>query len=567
MLNPHFMKRLLSICIVGFHLSAFGQDAELKSVVTQLQGAVSTVASGSKTYEQKIESTAPGLIRYSYDEVDSKGSRVSYACEFTLSDLDSYAIRQETQKDLIFVTMTVKNKQKLAKFYKNNEPTNYDETVKIHAKDVDNARALADILKKGIAPAEKYIAGKFKFTSYNDMVNWLTTNLKNVTLGTKSIKQTLEKGDAVGSLKYHVIESDGKSATDELFTFNLADLNPNNISYKISGNRFSLVVESSQNLKSIYYFKDGQNKPFVDDIEIATNNVDEARDIKTVLGLAIPKAVDLVKNDMPKLNSDKDALAALVGTIKEVKSGGKSITQSAEAKCITTITRTEQSSSSTEKNTYTFNWMDINPNTYKIETSGDKMFIDATALDKKKLIVNFKNDKLDSYDPEVRIYAENMEVARRMKFIMDKVIDKCKAIYKEPFATNNAGTMVKWLNSNIGEVVVEGVSDKQTFEQVETADPNKIKFTSTTVKSNTSVEEVYEFNLSDINPTTVDFDVKGKWVYVGFEANFKNKIIKYYKSGKIQPYVYQLDIAVADIETARNVISALKKSIDLLKSK
>src|SRR5260221_4393033 len=40
----------------------------------------------------------------------------------------------------------------------------------------------------------------------------------------------------------------------------------------------------------------------------------------------------------------------------------------------------------------------------------------------------------------------------RSKFIMDKVIDKCKAVYKEPFPTNNAATMVKWLNSNIGEV-------------------------------------------------------------------------------------------------------------------
>jgi hypothetical protein len=561
------MKRLLLIFLVGIQSTAFSQDADLKSTITQLQGKMSTVASGSKSFEQKIESPTPAVIKYMYDEVDSKGVKTPYACEFNLSDIDSYAIRQETQKDLIFVTLTVKNKQKLAKFYKNNEPTGYDETVRIHSKDVDNARAIADLLKKGIAPAEKYMAGKFKFTNYNDMLTWLTANLKNVTLGTKSITQSMAKGDFVGSVKYHVVESDGKSASDETYTFNLADLNPNTISYKISGNRFALRVEASQNLKSISYFKDGQNKPFVDDIEIATNNVDEARDIKTVLSLAIPKAIDLVKNDMPKLNTDKDALTALVGTIKDVKAGGKAIAQSAEAKCITVITRTEQTSSSTEKNTYTFNWMDINPNTYKIEVSGDKMFIDATALNKKKLVMNFKNDKLDSYDPEVRIFADNMEVARRMKFIMDKAIDKCKATYKEPFATNNAAGMVKWLNSTVGEVVVEGVSDKQTFEPVEAGDANKIKFTSTQVKSNASVEEVYEFNLSDINPMTVDFDVKGKWVYVGFEANFKNKIIKYYKGGKIQPYVYQLDIAVADIETARNMISALKKSIDLLKTK
>jgi hypothetical protein len=56
------MKRLLLICLVGFQFSAFSQDAELKSTVQQLQGAVSTVASGSKTFELKIESPAPTVI-------------------------------------------------------------------------------------------------------------------------------------------------------------------------------------------------------------------------------------------------------------------------------------------------------------------------------------------------------------------------------------------------------------------------------------------------------------------------------------------------------------------------
>lgn len=561
------MKKLLTTFIVFAWLSSHSQNADWNTTLKELQGAVSTVASGSKTIEQKMESPSTAVVKYLYDEIDSKGVKTQYACEFNLSDVDPYAIRQETQKDLIFVVLTIKNKQKLAKYYKNNEPTNYDETVRIHAKDVDNARVLTDILKKGITPAEKYMAGKFKFTDYNSMVTWLTGNIKNVTLGTKSVTQSIAKGDYAGSVKFHVVNSDGKTSTDEVYTFNLADLNPNTISYKISGNSFALNVEASQNLKSISYTKGGQIKPFVDDIQIATNNVDEARDIKTVLSLAIPKAIDLVKNDMPKINSEKDALTTLTGTVKEVKAGNKAMTQTIEAKCITTVTRTEQSESTTVKNSYTFSWMDINPNMLKIEVTSDKMYIDLTALDKNKLITNFKNDKLDGYEQEMRIFAENIEVARRMKFSIEKTIEKCKAVYKEPFATNSATTMVNWVKTKVGEVVVEGVSVKQTFEPVEASDPNKIKLTSIEVKSNTSVEEVYEFNLSDISSASVDFDVKGKWIYVGMESNFKNKIIKYYKNGKIQPYVNRIDVAVTDIETARGIISALKKSADVLKAK
>ncbi|MFN7603858.1 MAG: hypothetical protein ACK5R0_20905, partial [Bacteroidota bacterium] len=73
--------------------------------------------------------------------------------------------------------------------------------------------------------------------------------------------------------------------------------------------------------------------------------------------------------------------------------------------------------------------------------------------------------------------------------------------------------------------------------------------------------------LSDINPTSVNYEIKGKWLYVTFETNFKNKIIKAYKDGKIQPYVYSVDILVKDIETARSTITALKRLAENLKGK
>lgn len=560
------MKKLLVILLIAVQFVATAQEAELNDMVQKLQSSVSTVASASKTFEQQVSSPSPAVIRYAFDEVDSKGVKTAIAYEFNLSDIDPYAVRQETLKDLIFVTLTVKNKQKLIKTFKNNEVQAYDEAVQIHAKDVDNARVLIEILKKGIVPAEKYMASKLKLNSYNEMTDWLTTNVKNVSLGAKSFTQSMSKGEYPGSLRFQVVESEGKTAADEQFTFNLADINVNTIAFKVTGSRFSLKFEAAQKLKSISYKKDGQDKPFVDEITIATNNVDEARDIKTVLSLAIPKAIELVKNDMPRINSDNDALQALVSNLKDVKISSKTLTQSAEPKCLTTISQTEQTANATEKNTYTFNWIDINPNTYRIEVSGDKMFIEVATNEKKKLVMHSKNDKFEGYDSEIKLYADNIETARRLKFALDKSIEKCKASYKESFSSDNVASMVTWLKSVVGEVVVEGASVKQILELVSEGDYNKLKLTKIEVKGNSSVEEVYEFNLADINPMTVNFEIKGKWLFIGMESNFKNKIIKFYKDGKIQPYVYKLDLAVADIETSRNVISALKKGIEKSKS-
>jgi hypothetical protein len=81
------------------------------------------------------------------------------------------------------------------------------------------------------------------------------------------------------------------------------------------------------------------------------------------------------------------------------------------------------------------------------------------------------------------------------------------------------------------------------------------------------VEEIFEFNLSDIDPRSVDFEAKGKWLTVKFDTNFKNKIIKAYKAGKIQPYANSMEIAMKDVETARGFIAALKKCEESLKGK
>jgi hypothetical protein len=96
---------------------------------------------------------------------------------------------------------------------------------------------------------------------------------------------------------------------------------------------------------------------------------------------------------------------------------------------------------------------------------------------------------------------------------------------------------------------------------------NKVKYNRVSIKGSASSEEIFEFNFADINPTTVEVQVKGKWLYVKFETNFKAKIISAYKDGKIQAYASSLEIAIKDVESSRGVISAFKKCIDTFKSK
>lgn len=562
------MKRVsLSVLLLLTFFASFAQSPELSAMNTTLQKAIGPVQASSKSYEPKYALVQPAVIQYSYDEIDSKGNRTNYKYEVNVSDLDPYAVRELTQKDLINVVLAVKNKQKLVKVYKNEEVQPYNDQALIIAKDIENARQISEAIKKAIPSAEKVMANRLKLSGYDAMVNWLAANVKTVTLGTKSYKQTLVKGDKAGTVKFTSVEADAKTSVEEIYTFNLADINPNRINYKITGNQFGVEFETLQDAKFISVTRNGEVRPFINDLVINTNSVDEARDLKTVLSLAAPLAIEKVKADIPAPASEKDALSKLSALTTNITIGTKEISQSVEPTCLCQITQVEKDPKSSTKNVYKFNWIDVNAIGSTIDVSGDRMFINIKTNEGKKLIMDTENDKFKAYDNSIRIYMPGAENARRAKVAIDKAVEKCKAVYKEPFGNDAAG-IFSWITKNIKDVSLDETTFKQKFEAVEAGKVNKVKYTRTEVNAKGSgAEEVYEFNLSDISPLTVEVEVRGKWLYVSMETDFKGKIIKYYKDGKIMPYTAKIDFVINDVDTSRNMVSALQKLVKTQKAK
>jgi hypothetical protein len=547
-------------------MRTYGQAGELKTQVTALVDAVTAVQSGSKTFEQKISFQDPAVIRYSYDEIDQKGNRTNYVYEFNLADIDPYAVREQTQKDLISVVVAVRNKQKLIKVYKNEAVQAYDAQTSIIAKDIENARAITEIIKKSIPHAEKVMGSRLKLSGYDAMVSWLAANVKEVNLGEKSIKQSLGKGEHPGSFTYTRVEADAKSSTEEVYAFNLADINPNAILYKISGNQFAITFETLQQAKYFGVRKNGEVRPYVNELVIHTNNADEARDLKNVLSSAIPHATEKVKGNMPAVSSEKDGIQKIRNFTTEITYGAEVMSQSWEGECLSTFTQVEKDPKSSSKNVFKFNWMDVNPLASKIAVSGNRLSIDLKFNEDKKLVMNTVDDKFKGYDNGLKLYMNDIENARKAKAVVDKLVEKCKTSYKEPFG-NDAVTTTAYFRNNIKELSVDELTVKQTLEPVE-GDNSKYKYTLIEVNpKGASAEQVYEFNLADVNPSSIAVDVKGKWLFVVFETDFKGKIIKYYKDGKIQPYTHTLQFAVNDVDVARNLVSALNKAVKAVKPK
>src|SRR5687767_5280727 len=107
-INSCFFIAILVMNLNG--QTAFGQASDLKASSAKLQELVGPVQTGSKRYEQTITFQEPAVIRYAYVETDQKGNAVNMVYEFNLSDLDPYAVREQTQKDMISVVCAVRNK-------------------------------------------------------------------------------------------------------------------------------------------------------------------------------------------------------------------------------------------------------------------------------------------------------------------------------------------------------------------------------------------------------------------------------------------------------------------------
>ena len=348
---------LFFLCLLYTSLST-AQTAELRSQVSALEKAVVPVQSGSRNYDQKISFTEPAVLRYSYDETDQKGNKVNYAFEFNLADIDPYAVREQTQKDLISVTMAARNKQKLIKAYKNEVVQPYDAQVAIITKDIENARVVADIIKKAIPLAEKVMASRLKLSGYDAMIDWLTGNVKDVTLGDKTIKQSLARGQEAGTMIFTANAADSKGSSQDVFTFNLADINPNAVVYRITGNQIAINFESLQKARHFGSRKNGEVKPYVNEILIHTNNADEARDLKQVLASAIPLAIEKVKISMPAVSSDKDGIAKVTSLISNITNGEKEMLQKLEGNCLAELTVIQKDAKSSSKSVFKYNWMD-----------------------------------------------------------------------------------------------------------------------------------------------------------------------------------------------------------------
>lgn len=200
----------------------------------------------------------------------------------------------------------------------------------------------------------------------------------------------------------------------------------------------------------------------------------------------------------------------------------------------------------------------LDPGTVKIGSSGKYLNVEASVKGKELFVKAFKEGKQQAFDNGIEIMAfdakQAKDIAEAIKYLASNSKPKDKV-------WGDKQSAIKFITENVGEMKSEAKDVKQKIEFTNN-DPCKISLTVSTMDDKgKTLDEIYEFALSDMNKLMVDLKASGKNVEVVLHCKNKEKLVKVYKNGAQQAWGTDVAIGTNDVETAKNIAEAFKSAI------
>lgn len=401
---------------------------------------------------------------------------------------------------------------------------------------------------------------------FRTIQNNLSGLIRNVNTANGSFSQTTEfEKDKPFYLSVYCIKTDKKSRSEEIkYTLNLADIEPASIEYKIQKDLITVNAETKSGQKFIKSYKESAFNGFTNKILIHAENVENARSIVDNLRKIIPLAGKLSEAyiKLPP-NSYNEQAAWLVANIYDQELDKTRIEHSLEIKDLIAIyyRNVYEKGQLKGRETYMFNWGDLNPTSVKADISNDRIALKLQAKGKKNYISYLKDGVVQSNENELTIIGFNTEWVRSYKTVLERFIPMTEQRLKQSAPDLNTSPRLSW---NLIDKANTKFTDKNGEWQ------QRLSYSchaAELVLSSGSSNERYLFYPSDINENSLELNVKGGTYQVELKTLNNEKLIAYFKNGQKQNYVNSLILQSGSLEDFRYLPKALMKVIGECKGK
>jgi len=361
-----------------------------------------------------------------YTEPDSKGKPIEERYEFYLNDIDANSINFKVSGKKITILSTSKNKTKFIKYYKDNAVQDFQNEIGILTTDIETSHEMVEAFKAAIKSSDTQPA---TWKNIGEAFTFLSNDVKGETIGPDMYKLNFSSisTDPL-NIKYVQSKTDAKGITVEQSTeFYPYMLDPATVKIGSSGKYLVVEVSVSSKKSFVKVFKEGKQQAFDDIIEIMAFDARQAQEIagaiKYLAGNSKPK--DKVWGDK------QSAVKFITENVGDLKSEGKEVKQKIEltnndpCKISFTVSIADDKGKTTDE-IYEFGLTDMNKLTVDLKVSGKNVEVTLTCKNKEKLVKVYKNGAQQAWGTEVKINANDVEIAKNIAEAFKSVITQCE---------------------------------------------------------------------------------------------------------------------------------------------
>ncbi len=545
----------LAAVLLQASINAKSQD--LSKSLASIKDKIQDVQIDKTTYKQSIEilDANKGKLSFASSEVDEKGKATNERFEFYVSDIDKNTIVRKTSGKKLFISLSINNNQKFIKHFKEDKLDGYTNTLEIYLSGADAAQELINLFKTTI-PLVNSTEKDWKTNT--DALNWLKNNITKVTSGTSTFEQSFSFGehkDYTASFKSK--KTDQKNVvTEETYEFSLPDLNSKKLNVKVSGVQLSVSVETKGGDPYIKLSKNNDQQSFVNDFEIITEDVDQARNIIAAFSTAIEKS----KLAVPDFSNFQKSLDFIVSNTTSLTSEKKTLGQKISftpgngTKAILIYTEPDSKGKSIEER-YEFYLNDLDANSVAFKVNRDKIAVVCNSKGKTKFIKYFKDNTLQNFTDEISILTTDIEISRELTEAFKAVI---KSSVVQPPVWKDISESISFLTGALkGETVGSDVY-KLNFNSISN-DPLNVRYAvGKTDSKGVTGEMAYEFYPYLLDPATVKITSSGKYLTVQASVKGKDSFVKVFKKEAQQAFDNSIEIMTFDAKQAQDIAEAIK---------
>lgn len=534
----------------------------LNEALNWLSQNITKSETSGTTCEQAFKAgTKSYLVTLETVSTDSKNVTQNMVYDFSLNDINRTKINMEVSEKTFRIELPARENNYYIRLKKGADQISYVKELAILSDELEQARSILNALVYLVT--ETPVPEKKVWSDYSAALGFVKESLSQAKSSTSTLGQSFDfDASPSGIVRYVTSKTDSKNVTTKnTESFYLTDLQPV-VPVEVSSKGITLNLMTKDKNKFIKEAAENSTLAYSGSVEIVVSDLDVARELANALEYAIGKS----ENGLMEYSTLDNAISWMSANVGEVKIDDETINQTFnvntndENKIELKVVTTGKTGVAVTEN-FEIYPEDLKPEDLKIKVSGKKLAVNLST-GKFKYIKTFKDNVLQNYSDDAEILFD--DVLKAKNFLTAVTMLRNKSLVADR-TMNDKASAWSFIVENTKKLELVGESIDQKMGQREN-NPCKAELTRTETNSKgVSVENIYEFLVSDIDAKYSEISISSKSLKVTLVTKGKEKLIKPYKNGETGNYVASFDIHVDNVLVAKKLIAAFGSLANMCK--